>query len=56
MMMKKLYALLLCICLVLGMTVGAVAEALPVEETAELFGSPWVNSMVTVTCRNLRRT
>ena len=45
--MKKLIALLLCICLALGMTVGAVAEALPVEETAELFGSPWVNSMVT---------
>ena len=44
--MKKLIALLLCICLALGMTVNTLAEALPVEEKAELFGSPWVNSIV----------
>ncbi len=26
---------------------GAFAETLPVEEQAELFGFPWINSMVT---------
>ena len=32
--------------LALVMTFGAFAEALPAEESKELFGSPWVNSMI----------
>ena len=48
--MKKLFTLLLCLCLMAGLvpavSAGAFAEALPVEETAVLFGSPWVNTMV----------
>ena len=32
--------------LALMMTFGAFAEALPAGEPKELFGSPWVNSMI----------
>lgn len=45
--MKHWITALAALVLALVMTVGAFAEALPVEEPAELFGSPWVNSMVT---------
>ncbi len=45
--MKQRITALAALVLVLVMTVGAFAEALPAEEPAELFGSPWVNSMVT---------
>ena len=45
--MKQRITALAALVLALVMTVGAFAEALPAEEPAELFGSPWVNSMVT---------
>jgi len=44
--MKHWITALAALVLALVMTVGAFAEALPAEEPAELFGSPWVNSMV----------
>ena len=44
--MKHWMTVLAALVLALMMTVGAFAEALPVEEPAELFGDPWVNSMV----------
>ena len=44
--MKHWITALTALVLVLAMAIGAFAEALPAEEPAELFGSPWVNSMV----------
>jgi len=44
--MKHWISILAALILALAMAVGAFAEALPVEEPEELFGSPWVNSMV----------
>ena len=44
--MKHWITVLVALVLALAMAVGAFAEALPVEEPAELFGSPWVNSMI----------
>ena len=45
--LRKRAAALLALLLCLTVVVGVFGEALPAEETAELFGSPWVNSMVT---------
>jgi hypothetical protein len=45
--MKHWITALAALVLALAMAFGAFAEALPAEEPAELFGSPWVNSMVT---------
>ena len=45
--LKKRAAALLALLLSLAVVVGTFGEALPAEETAGLFGSPWVNSMVT---------
>ncbi|MBR0514975.1 MAG: M13 family metallopeptidase [Clostridia bacterium] len=45
--MKHWMTALAALVLALAMAFGAFAEALPAEEPAELYGSPWVNSMVT---------
>lgn len=44
--MEKKAVALLALLLCLAVVVGTFGEALPAEETAGLFGSPWVNSMV----------
>ena len=45
--LKQLFLILMALLLALLPAAGTLAEARPEEAPAELFGSPWVNSMVT---------